>query len=209
MPWLTTLYWRMRRGATLGSYIGCSLLFGSAALTTAEVFARRFFGTSLVGVDELSGYALAISMAWAYGFAAFERAHIRVDSVYTLLPMKVRQILDILALAALGLFLALLVIYSFGVLSESVRIGSRSNSQLETLLWIPQSVWFCGLLFCLASTAVILAFACSALAHGQGAIVSAIAGTASVQDIIASDSPSGSARTPPASVTNVDEGGMA
>ena len=52
--------------AAIGSGL---LLLASATLMTAEILARRLFGHSLVGVEELVGYAFAIAMAWGFAQA--------------------------------------------------------------------------------------------------------------------------------------------
>ena len=71
-------------------YAGGVILVLAACLVVFEVIARKFFSFTITGVEELSGYAYAISMAWGFSFTLFQRGHIRVDVVYVLLPYRLR-----------------------------------------------------------------------------------------------------------------------
>ena len=61
--------------------LGGLMLLASAVFVSAEVLARKFLAVSLDGANEMSGYAMAISSAWAFSYALYERAHIRIDAV--------------------------------------------------------------------------------------------------------------------------------
>ena len=76
------------------------MLIASAVYVSAEVLGRRFFGFSLGGANEMSSYALAIpSSAWAFSYAVYERAHIRIDAAYqNLARPAVRAFIDVLSL---------------------------------------------------------------------------------------------------------------
>jgi TRAP-type C4-dicarboxylate transport system permease small subunit len=82
--------------------IGGLMLIASAVYVSAEVLGRRFFGFSLGGANEMSSYALAISSAWAFSYAVYERAHIRIDAAYQLGSPAVRAFIDVLSMAALA-----------------------------------------------------------------------------------------------------------
>lgn len=139
---------RIARFAGIGAGM---LLLGSAALVTVEVISRRVFHHSMVGVDEVSGYAFAVAMAWGFSYAFFERAHIRVDILYLRLPAPVQRVLDVIALGAFAGILAIVIYKACGTLAETLRIGARASTPLGTPLWIPQSLWLCGLIFFLIS----------------------------------------------------------
>lgn len=148
-------------------WAGGALLLAAAAIVSVDVIARKLFAFSLGGADELSGYAFAIGSAWAFPFALLRRANVRVDALYQHLPAKLCAVLDILALAALGVFAAVLARYGWEVLATSWSLASRSNSALTVPLWIPQALWVAGLALFLATLALLLARALGALARGD------------------------------------------
>lgn len=130
---------------TWASWIAGSMLFGSAVLIAVEVTLRKGFSISMGGADEISSYAMAISCSWAFGFALFRKAHIRVDVLYVRMPKSVRYVLDILSLVFFGIYMVVLTYYAYGVLSTTITRHSVANTPLATPLWIPQGLWFIGL----------------------------------------------------------------
>ena len=126
-------------------WAGGALLLLAAFTVSVDVVLRKLFAVSLGGADELSGYAFAIGTAWAFAFALLRRANVRVDALYQHLPLKFCALLDILALLALGWFVAYLAFYGWQVLETSWTLSARSNSALKMPLWIPQSLWVAGL----------------------------------------------------------------
>ncbi len=135
------------RYSRYGVWFGGALIIASAFIVSAEVLIRKFFNHTIGGADELSGFALAIGASWAFGFALLERAHVRIDSVYVWLPTRARAILDIIGLTVFLLFIALLAYQGTGVFVDSVELGSRTMSALETPLKYPQFFWVAGLYF--------------------------------------------------------------
>lgn len=128
-----------------GVWFGGVLILLAAVVVSIDVTARGVFNVSLGGADELSGFALAIGSAWAFSFALLERAHIRIDSLYTILPNRIRAGLDILGLTVFALFMGLMAWQGTGVFTESVR---NSTVTLSTIAWplrYPQFLWVIGL----------------------------------------------------------------
>ena len=107
---------------------------------------RKLFVISITGANEISGYAFAIAGALAAAFALLDRAHTRIDAAYRFLSHRTRILLDFLALLCILGFIGFLTLRVALVLSESFRLGARSNTPLEVSLWIPQSLWLLGLL---------------------------------------------------------------
>jgi TRAP-type C4-dicarboxylate transport system permease small subunit len=161
-------------------WAGGALLLAAALTVSVDVIARKLFTVSLGGADELSGYAFAIGSAWAFPFALLRRANVRVDALYQHLPAKLCAALDVLALAALGVFAVFLARYAWDVMATSWSLASRSNSALKIPLWIPQALWVAGLLLFLATLALMLARALRALAGGDWAWIHARLGARSV-----------------------------
>jgi TRAP-type mannitol/chloroaromatic compound transport system permease small subunit len=123
------------------------ILFATAVLIAIEVVLRKIFTISMGGADEISYYALAVSSSWTFGYALLRKAHIRIDVLYIRMSGKIRIALDLLALTLFGACAAIATYFSFFVLQTSIRRGSVANTPLGTPLWIPQSLWFAGLVF--------------------------------------------------------------
>lgn len=134
-----------RRFAQWGLWFGGALILLAAVLIGIDVLMRKFLTRSIGGADELAGYALAIGTTWGLAAALLDRAHIRIDSLYVLFPQKLRLALDIVAVALLVGFFALVGWHGLGVMSQSWTSSSRSQSALETPTVIPQALWIIGL----------------------------------------------------------------
>lgn len=179
-------------------WLGGALLLAAAIVVSVDVTIRKAFRLSIGGADELSGYAFAIGVAWAFPLALLRRAHVRIDALYQHLGAKLAALLDIVALLALGLFVALLARYGWEVLATSWRLDALSNSQLKVPLWIPQGLWFAGLALFLVTTALLTARAAMALAVGDLATVNAIAGARTIEEEAADEAAYGKAVAGPA-----------
>lgn len=173
--------------ARSGLWFGGALILLSAILIGIDVFLRKVFVLSIGGGDELAGYALAIGTAWALGATLLDRAHIRIDSLYMLLPASLRVVLDIVGLVMLVGFFSLVFWHGLGVFEQSWASGSRSQSALETPLIIPQAIWLAGLaLFMLVGAALLLA-SLARLVRGDRAGVARLIGTRSAAEDVAEE----------------------
>jgi TRAP-type C4-dicarboxylate transport system permease small subunit len=146
---------------------GGAIVLAAAVLIGVEVVIRRFAGFTVGGIDELSGYTLAISSSWAFGFALLQKAHVRIDTVYLMLPPRLRPLLDVAALCILGWFAGLVAWYGFDLFQLSVAFRARAMTPLATPLWIPQGLWLAGWAAFLAVIALLLAQTLGALLRGR------------------------------------------
>ena len=76
-----------------------SLIFGVmmlllSAAVTVETLVRKLFSVSLGGVDELSGYAIAVGAPLAFAVALIDRSHIRINLLYQGMGARARAMLD-------------------------------------------------------------------------------------------------------------------
>lgn len=126
-------------------WVGGILMIVASALIGIEVVIRKFFTLSIGGVDEIGSYVLSVSAAWAFGFALLRRAHVRIDSLYVLFPVRIRVLMDLFGVVLFMVFFGLVAWYAFDVVADSIRVGTRSWTKLQTPLAIPQTVWFVGL----------------------------------------------------------------
>ncbi|TMI40910.1 MAG: TRAP transporter small permease [Betaproteobacteria bacterium] len=156
-----------QRLTRFGLWFGGALILAAAVLIGVDVTLRKFFNASIGGADELAGYALALGTAWSLGAALLDRAHIRIDSLYVLLPRWLRLSLDFAGLALFIAFFGLIAWHGWSVVQQSWMSGSRSQSALATPTVIPQSLWLLGLaLFFLVGLAL-LAHAAILIARGN------------------------------------------
>jgi TRAP-type C4-dicarboxylate transport system permease small subunit len=151
----------------IGALIGGGLLLLSAVVVGIDVVLRTFFSRSIGGSDELSGYALAIATAWGLSFALLDRAHIRVASLYEVVPLRVRAILDLISLAGFLAFMSLTAKYAWTSLAQSMSSNARSLSAISTPLAIPQAVWFAGFVFLLLVIVLLLIESGAAFLRGD------------------------------------------
>ena len=161
---------------------GGALMLAAAFLVAIDVLLRKFFLFSLGGADELSGYAFAISTAWALSFTLLRRAHVRVDALYGQLPQRLRAVLDIAALVAVACFTFLLAWHAGAMWQTSWDFAARATTPLQTPLWIPQGLWSLGLILFVLVTMALLLRTAVALAGGDLAAVRALAGARTIEE---------------------------
>jgi TRAP-type C4-dicarboxylate transport system permease small subunit len=169
----------LSRGAV---WFGGALTIASVLLISFDVLCRKFIGWTTGGADELSSYAFAISTSWSLAFATLQRANVRVDVLYQYMPVRVAAVLDWLSLVALGTFMGVLTFYAYDVVGASIAQNSHANTPLATPLFIPQGLWFLGLVFMCVILAMMLLRASVALVTGDLATVKSIAGVRSTQE---------------------------
>lgn len=150
-----------------GAIAGGALLLVAAITICVDITLRFAFAWTVGGADELSGYALAIASTWGFSTALLSRSHIRIDTVYVRVKSRIRAALDLISLASLAFFVALVAWHAWGVLRQSYVSGSRSLSAIETPLVVPQALWFLGLVFFVAIALLLLARALFALMTGD------------------------------------------
>jgi len=150
-------------------------VLAAALLIGVDVTLRKFFNASIGGADELAGYALALGTAWSLGAALLDRAHIRIDSLYVLLPRALRLALDFAGLALFIAFFGLIGWHGWSVVQQSWASGSRSQSALQTPTVIPQAIWLLGLAFFFVVGIALLAHAAILVSRNRhGAAAQAI-----------------------------------
>ncbi len=140
-----------------GAWFGGILILLAAVVVSLDVIIRELFTLPVGGTDELSGFALAISSAFAFSYALLERAHVRIDSLYSTLPRRIRAFLDILGLTVFTLFMTLVAWQALGVFTQSVSNKTVTLSAFAWPLRFPQFFWVVGL-FWFVLVAVLLLF---------------------------------------------------
>lgn len=147
----------MHRFKTVISWLFGLLLIGLSLFVTLETLLRKLFGMSLQGADELGGYVLAISGAFAFTITLFERGHIRIDLIYSKTSATTQAVLSWVASGSLALFGIFVARYIWLVIRDTMAYGSTAPTAWSTPLIYPQVIWYSAMLiFTLAS---LLAFA--------------------------------------------------
>jgi len=137
--------------------VGIGLL-GCVLLTLVEIVARRF-GGSLGGVDEISGYAMAVTTSWGVSYALTEQAHVRIDLLRQRLVSFGRAVFDMISLGCLAATAIIIAWRGWDVVAKTLSTGARANTPLETPLWIPQTLWWSGWMWFALSAVFLLAAA--------------------------------------------------
>lgn len=179
---LDRLVERVHTLARYGVWFGGGLILLAAFVVSIDVAIRKLFNVSLGGADEFSGFALAIGSAWAFGFALLERAHVRIDSVYTTLPRPARAVLDILGLSVFGIFMSLMAWQGTGVFMESVRNSTVTLSAIAWPLRYPQFLWIAGLWWFVVIVVLLWIRAALTIVRGDFLLVQKQIGSKTVQE---------------------------
>ena len=136
------------------AYLFGYLMMIFAVIVTVETISRKLLGFSLQGVDELGGYALAVTSSLAFTTALVERGHIRIDLLHLKFPRSAQALLNWLSVLLIAAFALLLMKVATDVLAETIEFHSTAPTPWATPLIWPQSFWYAALaLFALVSVA--------------------------------------------------------
>lgn len=162
---------------------GLGVIFISCMITV-DVILRKFFGTTLGGASEIGGMIFAVATAMAYPYVLLDRAHIRIDVLYSRIPMAARAILDLAAMLLMFAFMAQLTQSTYDLLEKTWNAGTRSVGVVNVQLWIPQSLWVLG--FALATLIALLLsiYAAYCIFRRNWEAVIRVAGVPSIEETI-------------------------
>jgi TRAP-type C4-dicarboxylate transport system permease small subunit len=139
----------------------CAIVAGWALLaisfaTCIEILGRKYFSFSFRGLDEIGGYLLAGVSAFGFAYALAKHSHMRVTLLFPYVPASVQSLLNALAMVSLAAMAAFCAWRGGFEVLEVLTTGKRSNTPLSVPLWIPQTVWFAGMVL-FAAGAVVMA----------------------------------------------------
>lgn len=179
-----TVHGGLMKISRVAVWCGGLALMLSAIMVTLDVLARKIFGITISGSDEISGYVFAASTTWAYAYVLFTRSNIRIDALYNLLDLRVRAVLDLLGLALLLYYIYLLTTNAFEMFQENWEYDSTAQTTLATPLWIPQVFWLSGLAFFMLCLAFLLVYGLVAAIRRDWNTIGRIAGVRTVEEEI-------------------------
>lgn len=176
---------RISRALTrLMAIVGGVILLALAGVICFEVVARKLFAFSTRATEEYSGYGLAICLSWSIAFTLLERAHVRIDFLYRKMARPFAIAMDLTALLAILAAIGLMAVNAFAVFQFNLEFLSRSNSTLQTPLWIPQLIWLLGFLVFICVALILLAAALRHILRGDQAAAQALVGPRGLDDEI-------------------------
>ncbi len=139
----------------LGWLFGLTML-ALSVMVTIETLVRKIFSISLGGVDELSGYAVAIAGPLAFTIALIECAHIRINIFYLRMSRTTRRLLDVASMIALTVLSGFLSFFAYRTVMDTQHFKSLAQTPWATPLIYPQTLWLIALLVFTATTLYLL-----------------------------------------------------
>lgn len=112
-----------------------------SAMIAVETIVRKLFSVSLGGVDELSGYAIAIGGPMAFTVALIEQSHIRINLLHMRMPPRAQAALNALAALMLAALAAYLLVFTWRTVGETRLYQSIAQTPWATPLIWPQTLW--------------------------------------------------------------------
>jgi len=185
MKFLDWLVDRTHAISRLSLWVAGAFMIATVLLIGAEIVLRKLGSGVVAGASEIGGFMLAICSVWAFSYTLLQRSNIRFDILYVRCSKSVRSSMDLLGLLGLGVFVATLTYHAYAVLATSISFGAHSVSSLSVPLWIPQSVWFAGLIFLCWTILILTARVLVALLLRDHATVARLAGTVMADEEVA------------------------
>jgi TRAP-type C4-dicarboxylate transport system permease small subunit len=124
----------------LSVVFGVMMLALSAAIAV-EATIRKLFSFSLGGVDELSGYAIAIGGPIAFAVTLIDRSHIRINLLHMKMPLTLRALVNVLSALTLAILAAALLAFAVATVVDTRLYGSIAQTPWATPLIYPQTLW--------------------------------------------------------------------
>jgi TRAP-type C4-dicarboxylate transport system permease small subunit len=112
-----------------------------SAMIAVETVVRKLFSVSLGGVDELSGYAIAVGGPLAFTVALIEQSHIRINILHMRMPPKAQAAMNALAALTLAALAAYLLVFTVRTVGETRLYQSIAQTPWATPLIWPQTLW--------------------------------------------------------------------
>ena len=153
-----------------------------ALFVSFDVLARKFFNVSSRATVELTGYMLALGIAWGLCDALTTRAHIRVDVLVTRMPLGLRVWMHGLALTFLAVLAWFFVWRGWAVVHDSWEFGAHDSSALTIPLVVPQALWAFGITVFFALIVIMLAEVVLLLSLGRPTEVDRLLGPRTLEE---------------------------
>jgi TRAP-type C4-dicarboxylate transport system permease small subunit len=153
-----------------------------SVLIVFDIVARSLFRFSLQGTDELGGYTLALTGSLGLAYTLMRRGHPRIDIGFRFFPSRMRQVLHVLALAALTGFALFMTQHAVDELRGTLAFGTITNTPLQTPLWVPQIFWVAGTGFFALTALLMTLHGALMIMSGRGAEAERVYGPLTVDE---------------------------
>jgi len=125
----------------MAGYAFGAIMITLSLLITVETLIRKLYSISLGGIDELSGYAIAIGAPLAFAVASLEQSHIRINLLYVKLPQFTQAILNAVAAVSIGGLAVFFLVFTIGTVKDTISYKSIAQTPWATPLVYPQTLW--------------------------------------------------------------------
>ncbi len=143
----------MQRYARLASLVFGIMMLVLSAAVTVETIVRKVLSVSLGGIDELSGYAIAVGAPLAFAVTLIDQSHIRINLLHMRMPKAAQACLNALAAISLGALALFLLIFTVDTVIDTQAYRSIAQTPWATPLIYPQSLWLVAMiLFAIPAT---------------------------------------------------------
>lgn len=120
------------------------MMLFAAGLITIDVVMRALFHINYFASLELSSYAFALATSFGMAWALIDKAHIRIDVIYTHLGRRMRSIADLIAIGSLALCVGVAIYWMSALVLNNYELGVVSNTAKQMPLVIVQTPWLMG-----------------------------------------------------------------
>lgn len=123
----------------VAAWIATLLFTATGFFISYEVIGRYFFNAPTIWAAELSQLCLVWGSLIAMSWVLSARRHIRVTALVGLLPLRLRQLCEIISMALIAVFSGYVVWYGFGIFHDSFSRGRTSGTMLNLPVWIAEA----------------------------------------------------------------------
>lgn len=132
------------------SLISASLLTFAVLVNFANVIGRYLFKAPIIWAEETISFSIIASVFFAIPILGWERRHMRMDILISLLPSRNRRVLDILLDVTLAILSIAFAFFSVPLLRQMIESGQRSETLALPMLFphslIPLGMFLMGVL---------------------------------------------------------------
>ena len=83
---IAKIHERLEYFSRFAVWICGATLMAAALMVAVDVVSRKFFGLTMSGSDEYTGYVFSATTTWAYSYCLLHRSNVRIDALYSRLP---------------------------------------------------------------------------------------------------------------------------
>lgn len=157
----------MERSVRIAGIVFGAIMIGLSLVVTVETVIRKLFSITFGGVDELSGYAIAIGAPLAFAVAVVEQSHIRINLLHMKLPRVAQATLNAMASLSLGILAFFFFVFTVNTVNDTLAYNAIAQTPWATPLIYPQFVWLLAVAFFTVVAVVIAVRAMAMLLRGR------------------------------------------